>query len=815
MQYSLSDISFSIYVERDMEQLQRIKLLCSRFEGRKLNRHRTGDADSVQYAEAVVQPPTTVTLTATGKSTAQVTWNPVSKVLRYQVTVRDIGRPNKPPVVRNSQSTSMDIGYLEPCSFYTVGVSSVNIFMVPGEPSIVAYNTTTIGDVTTVSVDYSCSTSSVTVTWDAVIGAGLYRAVAVDRTGASLNCTSVSTSCQIPELRCGENYQVRVAAISDDCESIPSVTSTFETVPCAPVDLEATHDCSSNAVVFRWQPTNNTHYYVATAVDDTGKATECMTLDGICYFTDVSCGRFYTYSVYAVSPECNSQISQPKFVRTSPCLPTYVRTKADCITNTLITTWDSSEGALSYTISAEGNNGETYNCSSPNNTCKIIGVPCGEQLSVWFLASNDICSTDKMLVEAAQTAPCPPTDIEAFRDCDANHAVIAWQNKQTSGVYTATLKDLSGPQLNCTSNTFNNCTIANLPCGKKYNVTVTNGDGQCQSTSASISMDSENYTTIISRAMGPPLYCNSTDTQCTVGGLWCERSYTVTVFSITGTCLSLPSKEVVVKTLPCPPTNVTAVHMCASDPVPVSWTHSGNAKLFIAVASGSGGHRAECTTNETSCSLLGLQCGEVYTVSVVGADNNCTGLQSKPLSLKTEPCSPSNVTSQVICGAGAAQVFWTPSMNAVSYEVKATSTSQTLTCNSSFSNCTLRPLVCGQAYDVQVSATDGTCASNYSTPFRQDQVPCTPESVTTDLQCGTNDLTVSWASSPLPLNYSVKAVTLDGSGPITCNTNNASCVLRGFQCGQTLNISVKASSVSCSGPYSPMQTVRTEANNSD
>ncbi|MED6260228.1 hypothetical protein ATANTOWER_008551, partial [Ataeniobius toweri] len=782
-----------------------------------------------------------------------------------------------------------------------------------------------IGDVTTVSVDYSCSTSSVTVTWDAVIGAGLYRAVAVDRTGASLNCTSVSTSCQIPKLRCGENYQVRVAAISDDCENVPSVTSTFETVPCAPVDLEATHDCSSNAVVFSWQPTNNTHYYVATAVDDTGKATECMTLDGICYFTEVSCGRFYTYNVYAVSPECNSQISQPKFVRTSPCLPTYVRTKADCITNTLITTWDLSEGALSYTISAEGNNGETYNCSSPNNTCKITGVPCGEQLSVWFLASNDICSTDKMLVEAAQTvpctpvnvsataecspntakinwitshgaifyivfaedangnshncfsmgttclmedlrcgqnytvkvigtgvqcnstasqevhfmtAPCPPTDIEAFRDCDANRAVIAWQNKQTSGVYTATLKDLSGPQLNCTSNTFNNCTIANLPCGKKYNVTVTNSDGQCQSTSASISMDSvpcgpedvitsiscssdklkvswsisvptENYTTIISRAMGPPMYCNSTDTQCTVGGLWCERSYTVTVFSITGTCLSLPSKEVVVKTLPCPPTNVTAVHMCASDPVPVSWTHSGNVELFIAVASGSRGHRAECTTNETSCSLLGLQCGEVYTVSVVGADNNCTGLQSKPLSLKTEPCSPSNVTSQVICGAGAAQVFWTPSMNAVSYEVKATSTGQTLTCNSSFSNCTLRPLVCGQAYDVQVSATDGTCASNYSTPFRQDQVPCTPESVTTDLQCGTNDLTVSWASSPLPLNYSVKAVTLDGSGPITCNTNNASCVLRGFQCGQTLNISVKASSVSCSGPYSPMQTVRT------
>ncbi|MEQ2241861.1 hypothetical protein ILYODFUR_029758, partial [Ilyodon furcidens] len=101
-----------------------------------------GAKSNTKTTITLVQPPTNVTLTATGKSTARVTWNPVSKVLLYQVTVRDIGRPNKPPVVRNSQSTSMDIGYLEPCSFYIVGVSSVNIFLVPGEPSTVAYNTT-------------------------------------------------------------------------------------------------------------------------------------------------------------------------------------------------------------------------------------------------------------------------------------------------------------------------------------------------------------------------------------------------------------------------------------------------------------------------------------------------------------------------------------------------------------------------------------------------------------------------------------------------------------------------------------------------
>lgn len=87
-------------------------------------------------------------------------------------------------------------------------------------------------------------------------------------------------------------------------------------VPCAPADLKTTHECTSNVIVFSWEPTNNTNYYVATAVDNTGKVTECRTLDRMCYFTNVGCGRFYTYRVYAVSSECNSQISQPNFIQT-------------------------------------------------------------------------------------------------------------------------------------------------------------------------------------------------------------------------------------------------------------------------------------------------------------------------------------------------------------------------------------------------------------------------------------------------------------------------------------------------------------------
>lgn len=176
-----------------------------------------------------------------------------------------------------------------------------------------------------------------------------------------------------------------------------------------------------------------------------------------------------------------------------------------------------------------------------------------------------------------------------------------------------------------------------------------------------ISVPADNYTTKISRGVGQPLHCNSTDMQCTAEGLVCGSSYVVNVFSITGTCLSLPSANVTVQTrekhrcidfhhllgqslklvcvyyssVPCPPTNVIATRACAPNPVPVTWVASQSAKYYTAVAVSGGGHRSECMTNETSCSLPGLQCGEVYTIGVASADDDCAGQQSDTVSMNT------------------------------------------------------------------------------------------------------------------------------------------------------------------------------------
>lgn len=69
---------------------------------------------------------------------------------------------------------------------------------------------------------------------------------------------------------------------------------------------------------------------------------------------------------------------------------------------------------------------------------------------------------------------------------------------------------------------------------------------------------------------------------------------------------------------------------------------------------------------------------------------------------------------------------------------------------------------------------------------------------------------VSWIPSAAPLNHSVTAVPLAGNiSSVTCDTSHANCSLRALQCGQTYNVSVKASSGSCSGPYSQPLTIQT------
>lgn len=89
---------------------------------------------------------------------------------------------------------------------------------------------TELTPVSSVSVDYTCTTNSATVQWTAVLGAESYRAVAMGDNGTHLMCTSQGTDCRINGLDCGQSYVVHVTPVSESCTNmLNSTTATFQT----------------------------------------------------------------------------------------------------------------------------------------------------------------------------------------------------------------------------------------------------------------------------------------------------------------------------------------------------------------------------------------------------------------------------------------------------------------------------------------------------------------------------------------------------------------------------------------------------------
>lgn len=89
---------------------------------------------------------------------------------------------------------------------------------------------TELTPISSVSVDYTCTTNSATVQWTAVLGAESYRAIAMGDNGTQLTCTSQDTSCQISGLDCGQSYVLHVTPVSESCTNLMnSTTATFQT----------------------------------------------------------------------------------------------------------------------------------------------------------------------------------------------------------------------------------------------------------------------------------------------------------------------------------------------------------------------------------------------------------------------------------------------------------------------------------------------------------------------------------------------------------------------------------------------------------
>ncbi|XP_016319981.1 serine-rich adhesin for platelets-like [Sinocyclocheilus anshuiensis] len=789
-----------------------------------------GSKSLVKTIRTLVQPPNNVAVRELTQSMARVTWNNVSGVLLYQVSVIANNKPGFPLVLKNVTGTAANISNLEPCTTYTIGVASINMFLEPGEFINVTYLTSTISTVSSISVEYSCLTSTAMVSWDVVFGATSYHAVITDGQGRSLNCTSTDTTCQVLMLVCGERYSVRITAFAN-CESTSDGSYIFETAPCQPKALKLYRECSTNVILFSWDSTNNTAYYFAIAVDSDQLVTECLTVDTSCYFTDTVCGQtysFYVRSIYSGGLDCNSGYTDGVVIKTAPCLPQNIYTIANCNSiSSAVITWDEATGAETYIVEARGNRKDFYNCTSANTSCTLTDLDCGESLSVWIVATNGECTTDPVLGEVAETVPCIPQNVSAVKTCSSESASLTWDNANGAIFYIGSAKHIDGTIHTCAAMAAE-CTFPNLRCGEMYDYCIctlfiynlffhitssslapcipTNVAAalNCTSNIASITWHSALgatwYLVKAESSQGYKTSCNNTVTHCDIPNLQCGQEYSITVMGMNGVCMGPASLPFTLVSAPCHNTGIQASLDCRTNSALISWTPGNGSLSFNAILqSFQDPQKHNCFTNGSSCSISSLPCGQHYNISVTGYGRTCSTSSKTLVTLDTAPCVPTQVNVSLSCGSDTASVSWAASSGLVSYYTVTAvdDNGQTLTCNSSSTSCDISGLLCGQVYNVSVTAMSVDCTGQRSEVRRINTAPCAPQSVVSQLlDCRTGDVQISWQSSKGAQIYYAQAKSTDKT--LVCNSTSKSCIIPAIGCGQTYNITVVAEANGCS-----------------
>ncbi|XP_058890780.1 uncharacterized protein LOC131740090 [Acipenser ruthenus] len=787
-----------------------------------------GAPSKIKTVTTLVPPPTGATLSNIGSNAVRIDWQPVDKVLLYGIFVYKNENLSSTPEILKTTDTFVVINSLMTCTNYVFGLRSANNFMIFGEESYITYRTGSVDPASAIQANYSCVDGFATVAWNPSSGATSYRASATTQNGtAALSCTTKTTGCQIMGLKCGAKYTVHVFALAGGCESVAETTAVFQTVPCAPINLDIYRDCYSNVVFFSWDPTPNTDFYSATALGSDGVVMECRTTDTSCFFTDLNCGMGYMFRVSSVKGECSSSNSAPARARTAPCEPTNMKTIADCQSDVLTSSWDTAAGALSYTVEATGNTRKRYNCSSFSNSCSMPGVPCGESLSVWIIASDDQCTSAQALGEVAETVPCTPTNVTADAGCSTDSLSVSWSYSSGALMYFATVEGSDGTQHACVARD-TQCQITALECGQSYTVYVTATNLKCNSSRSSTvtvktapcapvvteaflecstslvlvmwnqSPGAESYTATLQSNDGSNLTCNTTFTSCIIPDLKCGVHYMVTVNSHDGTCASPESESIQMTSVPCMPENIKTHTDCETRIVKVLWDPSAGAEMHSAIVEAEDGIWKYCSSTGTSCDIGGLQCGQSYTVLVMSSNGTCYSEPSQREIVQEVPCAPSNVNGDLACETNTVHVSWNRSSTATSYTATVTGRNHfTKSCSTGNLTCSVDSLQCGEQYTITVLADNGECRSPQSSSASIKTAPCDPQNIVARLDCITSIAIVYWDPSPGAESYTVMA---DGNNDhvISCNTPNTTCQLNELDCGQLYNVTVLAQDSKCS-----------------
>uniref|UniRef100_A0A8C3G2Y3 Fibronectin type-III domain-containing protein n=1 Tax=Cyclopterus lumpus TaxID=8103 RepID=A0A8C3G2Y3_CYCLU len=255
--------------------------------------------------------------------------------------------------------------------------------------------------------------------------------------------------------------------------------------------------------------------------------------------------------------------------------------------------------------------------------------------------------------------------------------------------------------------------------------------------------------------------------------------YTLSIMAAHGGGRSQPSLPLTAKTV-LPPPQLSASSP-SNDSIIVSWAPVAHAVHYTLSTYQFGSNTSmKHNTSNTNLTLSGLDAGALFVIEGFAWD-----LEGRP-------------------GEGSLYVNQTTSKEALrhvsvvygSIQYHATS-DQNLTCNSTSSSCTLRPVSCGEVHTIQVTAFNEAGPSQPSSPVVFITFPCPPQSLAL-MESTAGNCTLTWDTLPHADSY--QAFIESGAGTEeACNTTSNNCTYH-CKCGHTYLMSVFAFNHAGSSP---------------
>ncbi|XP_034635954.1 fibronectin type III domain-containing protein 7 isoform X2 [Trachemys scripta elegans] len=528
---------------------------------------------------------------------------------------------------------------------------------------------------------YSKLSNSITVEWAGVPGATSYLLTAQD--GESFIETIVINSPgTVTGLKAATLYKITIRSINSGGRSLPSPSKKAKTVLAAPV--LSVSSPSYNSIVVSWGAVYMAVGFSVSIMrsDGLGSMMKENTTHTSLVFTSLDPGTLYTIKAHAWNV---NGIPGDDFTYnqiTSPHAPSDVQVAFDSGTLRATVSWIPTEGTLNYSVTASSG-ASKLNCSTSSTSCTLSSLQCGSEYSVYVIANNGAGSSKPTDAVSLKTVPCAPGSITIEED-NPGKLSVSWSNADLGDYYVVFVKSDDGLEV----------------------------------------------------------HCNTSHTQCHFQSD-CGFTYFISVFAYNKAGQSPLGDIFNYTTAPCSP-EIKNVSQDDLSIISVHWQANNDEAIYTVTVRGEAG-LWHCTSSGNSCSITGLPCGSVFSVSAVAITTAGQSLPSYSVPLETAPCCPNDLTvTQVM--QSITNISWSVGAGAKTYITILESLKGPARCHTLQNHCLLGCITCGTNYTVALKVISETGLASYCTYQDYSSSACCPSGVKL-YRLGNNGIRIYWRAS--------------------------------------------------------------------